>query len=69
MGFGKELRELVDKHIGPSSKFEDYVRVATILEQEKIKLDEATDKFSDDEVNDSEFPEIDADEDSGVFHR
>ena len=38
--FRKELRQLIDKHIGPSSSFKDYVKITEELERETNRLEQ-----------------------------
>jgi hypothetical protein len=49
--FRVELRRLIEKHIGPSSTFEDYVLITGELEEAKNRLDQEAEKFSDEEVD------------------
>ncbi|MCP1757812.1 hypothetical protein [Bradyrhizobium elkanii] len=49
--FRHELRQLIEKHIGSSSTFEDYVLITGELEEAKDRLDLAAEKFSDEEVD------------------
>jgi hypothetical protein len=35
MNFRQKLRELIEKHIGPSSTFKDYLRITTDPEEEQ----------------------------------
>ena len=50
MDFRHELRELIDRHITPSSQYDIYITVQTALQQELIRLDNGTNRFSDDEM-------------------
>ena len=49
--FRVELRQLIEKHVGPSSAFEDYVLMTGELEEAKNRLDQEAEKFSDEEVD------------------
>ena len=45
--FSKELRALIDKYLTPSSTFDDYVEITTVLEQETERLDLEAEKLVD----------------------
>lgn len=49
--FRTELRQLIEKYITSSSTFEDYVIATEELEEAKNRLDDESDKFSDEEVD------------------
>lgn len=49
--FAGELRQLIEKHIGLSSTFEDYVLIIGELEAAKNRLELESEKFSDEEVD------------------
>jgi hypothetical protein len=52
MDFHSELRALIARHITPSSQYPIYVVVQAALSSEMDRLDKATNKFSDDEIDD-----------------
>jgi len=49
--FTRELRELINRYITPTSTFEDYVWITAVLEEEKERLDKDAEKFLDADVN------------------
>lgn len=42
--FREELRQLIDRHIGPSSSFKDYIEIFEELEREQERLGAEGDK-------------------------
>jgi hypothetical protein len=49
MEFKEELRQLIDKHITPSSTLDDYSVVSLDLTAEADRLDKEAEKFPDEE--------------------
>jgi hypothetical protein len=49
--FRQELRQLIEKHINLSSRFEDYVLITGELEEARYRLDLKAEKFPDEEVD------------------
>lgn len=52
--FRHELRQLIEKHLGPSATFENYVIVSGELEDALHRVDLEGDKFSDEDVEEYE---------------
>lgn len=50
--FRQQLRALIERHIAPASPYHVYINVQIALQQELIRLDRETDRFSDDEMQD-----------------
>lgn len=56
--FRQELRQLIDRHIGASSGFKDYVEIFEELEREQVRLGAEGDKVGDFSLSPEEMDEV-----------